>query len=143
MALGKYKVSETLHEEYLPRRFRSILAAQRAGASTRLIEPDEQDGTNQFLQPKRAVVAMETAEDDEVGATLRGDDCGDSFGAGDVNLSQNTGDEQGQNFMSLGEELVCVFYIKNKFIQTFVDYFVIISFYLLFCDHSIFCLFFS
>ncbi|CAL8083366.1 unnamed protein product [Calicophoron daubneyi] len=67
LACGRYVVREPLREEYLPRRFRSVLASLRARASA---SPATDTTDN---QSKHALVAMETADDDEVGATLRSD----------------------------------------------------------------------
>lgn len=102
---GKYIVKEPLREEYLPRRFRSILAAQRANAAAAAASDSDKGSVG---HQKRAVVAMETAEDDEVDATLRSDiasteDSVQHFG--DAAVSNQT-DNNSQNIVSLGEELV-------------------------------------
>ncbi|KAK4473165.1 hypothetical protein MN116_004346 [Schistosoma mekongi] len=104
---GKYIVKEPLREEYLPRRFRSILAAQRANAAAAAADSDSEKES--VGHQKRAVVAMETAEDDEVDATLRSDmtsteDSVQHFG--DVTNSNQTTDNNSQNIVSLGEELL-------------------------------------
>ncbi|CAH8433053.1 unnamed protein product [Schistosoma turkestanicum] len=105
---GKYIVKEPLREEYLPRRFRSILAAQRASAAAAAAAASDSDKGSVGHQ-KRAVVAMETAEDDEVDATLRSDiasteDSVQHFG--DAIVSNQTADNNSQNTVSLGEELL-------------------------------------
>ncbi|CAH8433295.1 unnamed protein product [Schistosoma haematobium] len=102
---GKYIVKEPLREEYLPRRFRSILAAQRANAAAAAASDSDKGSVG---HQKRAVVAMETAEDDEVDATLRSDiasteDSVQHFG--DAAVSNQT-DNNSQNIVSLGEELL-------------------------------------
>ncbi|KAH8855161.1 Zinc finger protein [Schistosoma japonicum] len=104
---GKYVVKEPLREEYLPRRFRSILAAQRANAAAAAAGSDSEKES--VGHQKRAVVALETAEDDEVDATLRSDitsteDSVQHFG--DVTNSNQTADNNSQNIVSLGEELL-------------------------------------
>ncbi|CAH8435196.1 unnamed protein product [Heterobilharzia americana] len=107
LACGKYIVKEPLCEEYLPRRFRSILAAQRANAAAAAASDSDKDSVGQHS--KHAVVAMETAEDDEVDATLRSDiasteDSVQQFR--DAANSNQTADSQSQNIVSLGEELL-------------------------------------
>ncbi|CAH8834888.1 unnamed protein product [Trichobilharzia szidati] len=95
---GKYIVKEPLCEEYLPRRFRSVLAAQRAKAAA---AADGSDSDNASVgHAKRAVIAVETAEDDEVDATLRSE-----ITSTEGNTNQAT-DNQSQNIISLGEELL-------------------------------------
>ncbi|VDQ02485.1 unnamed protein product, partial [Trichobilharzia regenti] len=106
---GKYIVKEPLCEEYLPRRFRSVLAAQRAKAAA----GDASDSDNASVgRAKRAVIAVETAEDDEVDATLRSE-IASTEGSGQQHFRETGGnttnqatDNQSQNIISLGEELL-------------------------------------
>ncbi|VDP81815.1 unnamed protein product [Echinostoma caproni] len=117
---GKYIVKEPLCEDYLPRRFRSALATLRAQASSVTASAGESsaDVTNEtHSAPKRrALVAMETAEDDEVGATLRSDPQTDEDAsrtgamATTTNTSTTSGDNPAQGgVLTLGDELVSFF----------------------------------
>ncbi|CAH8510005.1 unnamed protein product [Dicrocoelium dendriticum] len=93
---GKYTVTNELREEYLPRRFRSILAAQQAAASV----PIDDD---YLVSQKRAVVAVDTADDDAVDATLRTDS-----EPLDNEALNTTADLQSQQLVTLGGELLLV-----------------------------------
>lgn len=93
---GQYSVRETLCVDYLPRRYRSALVRSTVASSSA------------ETATKRAMVAVETADDDggdqDVGAVLRSEETGDNANA-----------TQQQNVLSMGSELVglslsmCVF----------------------------------
>lgn len=93
---GKYTVTRPLREDYLPRRFRSILAAQQAAASAL-----NDDGY--CASQDQTVVAVETADDDAVDATLRTD----AEPAESETMNAMT-DLQSQHLLTLGGELLLV-----------------------------------
>ncbi|THD20119.1 Zinc finger protein [Fasciola hepatica] len=105
---GKYVVKEPLCEDYLPRRFRSALATIRAQALSAGAAADAELGSDgQMLSKRRALVAMETADDDEVEATLRSDPQADDGTALLNEASASGGDGQTQGgVLTLGDELL-------------------------------------
>ncbi|KAF7256468.1 hypothetical protein EG68_06139 [Paragonimus skrjabini miyazakii] len=102
LACGNYVVKLPLREEYLPRRFRSVLATQRALASA---TPAQPNGTSTSVSDGGNLVTVETADDDEVEATLRDDTQVTSTPA--VEPSTAT-DAQSQNLLALGDELLLI-----------------------------------
>ncbi|KAF5397560.1 hypothetical protein PHET_09257, partial [Paragonimus heterotremus] len=102
LACGNYVVKLPLREEYLPRRFRSVLATQRALASA---TPAQPNGTSTSVSDGGNLVTVETADDDEVEATLRDDTQVASTLAVE---SSTAADAQSQNVLALGDELLLI-----------------------------------
>ncbi|KAG5442199.1 hypothetical protein CSKR_100218 [Clonorchis sinensis] len=102
---GKYVVKDPLCEDYLSRRFRSILAAQRAAAVSAMEAEEEKSEQAE----DRPTVSVEAADDTEVDATLREDIQPVVEGEEAYQTNVNTtNDEEPQGVIALGDELVLV-----------------------------------